>query len=436
MTHVTRRGILAGIGLSIPATAMLTGCGGGRTPGGAAGSGLSAWALSGARQDVYKKSFERWDEENPDDTFSVEYFANDAYKEKIRTAVGSGNAPTLIYNWAGGALGDYVTSGDVADLTGKVDELGGRVIPSVMAAGKIDGKQYAVPSNDSQPVILFLNKPLLEQHGITPPTTWEELLAAIDALKSAGLTPISLAGSSVWPELMWIEYLADRIGGETVFEDIAAQKKDAWSNPAITGALEKIVELVDAGAFGDGFSSVVADAGADVALIHTDKAGMLLQGSWVYGSFKQDAPDFVSGGKLGYLTFPAVTGGSGDPVNIVGNPANYWAVSATADEDTQAKAIEYLNGFNLDEAAVDDIIALGGIPAVTGIEERLSSTGDDAEFLGLAYSMVSQAPHFQLSWDQALTSSQSQELLTNLSQVFLKQKSPADFVAAMNATIE
>lgn len=436
MAHVTRRGVLAGIGLSVPALTMMTACGGGKKPGGADPKGLSAWTLSGARQSVYENSFKRWDEKNPDQKFSVEYFANDAYKEKIRTAVGSGNAPTLIYNWAGGTLAEYAKNSNVADLTGKVDELAKRVIPSVLETGKVDGKQYAVPSNDSQPVILYYNKDLFDQHKVTPPTTWDELMKAVDVFKGAGLIPISLAGSSVWPELMWIEFLTDRIGGEGVFQKIATGTKDAWSDPAITGALEKIVQLVDAGAFGSGFSSVVADAGADVALLHTGKAAMLLQGSWVYGSFKQDAPDFVTGGKLGYLNFPSVPEGKGDPANIVGNPANFWSVSSKADKDVQAKAIEYLNTYNLDEAAVDDIIAAGGVPAVTGLQDKLASAGEDSEYLTYAYSMVAEAPAFTLSWDQALSSAQAQELLTNLSQVFLKQKTPADFVTAMNATIE
>ena len=46
------------------------------------------------------------------------------------------------------------------------------------------------------------------------------------------------------------------------------------------------------------------------------------------------------------------------------------------------------------------------------------------------------APHFQLSWDQALPPQQATELLTNLSQVFLGQITPDQFVTAMNATLQ
>ena len=436
MMHPTRRTTLAGLGLSLPVLAGLSACGGGKKPTGGAGSpsSLSVWALTGAKEDTYQASFDAWNEDHPDDSFAVEFFANDSYKEKIRTAIGSGNAPTLVFNWAGGTLDDYVANDSVIDLTGKVDDVLARTIESINTVGEIDGKQYGVPNNDTQPVILYYNTALFEEHSVTPPTTWEELLTAVETFSAAGITPISLAGQSVWPELMYIQYLTDRIGGEEVFENIVAGEEDAWSDPAITEALEAIIELVEAGAFGNAFGSVAADAGADAALVHTGQAAMLLQGSWVYGTFKQDAPDFVAEGNLGFLNFPAKEGGSGDPANVVGNPANYWSISADADEDVQELAIRYLNDYNLNDDMVQSFLEMGAIPAVEGLEEKFAGL-DDEEFLSFAYDMVLSAPHFQLSWDQALAPAPAQELLNNLSRIFLGEITPEEFVDSMNATL-
>ena len=436
MKPVTRRATLAALGISLPALVTLSACGGGTQPSGGAGSpsSFSVWALTGAKQETYQASFDAWDAANPDNPIAVEFFANDSYKEKIRTAIGSGNAPTLVFNWAGGTLADYVDNGSVVDLTGKVDETLSRTIESISTVGQIDGKQYAVPNNDTQPVILYYSTELFEKHGVTPPTTWDELMTAVETFSAAGITPFALAGQSVWPELMYIQYLTDRIGGEGVFQKVLDGEADAWSDPAITSALEKIIELRDAGAFGDAFGSVSADAGADAALVHTGQAAMVLQGSWVYGTFKQDAPDFVADGKLGFLNFPSVDDGAGDPSNVVGNPANFWSVSADATEEVQELAIKYLNDINLGDDMVEDFLAMGAIPAVTGLEDRLADL-DDGEFLSFAYDMVLGASHFQLSWDQALAAAPAQELLTNLSKIFLGEMQPADFVSAMNATI-
>ena len=437
MMQPTRRATLAGLGLTIPALAGLSACGGGTQPSGGGGSpsSLSVWALTGAKEDTYQGSFDAWNEANPDNEFAVEFFANDSYKEKIRTAIGSGNAPTLVFNWAGGTLGDYVANESVVDLTGKVDDVLSRSIDSIATIGEVDGKQYGVPNNDTQPVVLYYSTALFEEHSVTPPTTWDELMTAVETFSAAGITPISLAGQSVWPELMYIQYLTDRIGGEGVFQKVVDGEADAWSDPAITSALEAIIELVDAGAFGNAFGSVAADAGADAALVHTGQAAMLLQGSWVYGTFKQDAPEFVADGGLDFLNFPAKDGGTGDPANVVGNPANYWSVSADADPEVQELAIQYLNDFNLNDDMVDSFLAMGAIPAVEGLEEKFAGLEDEA-FLSFAYDMVLNAPHFQLSWDQALAPAPAQELLNNLSRIFLGEIQPEEFVSNMNATLD
>lgn len=427
--RISRRTLAAGV--SLAAVLAMSACGG-SDPGGSGGD-ASAWTLTGGSEATFQSSFEAWNSDNADAQIKAEFFANDAYKEKIRTAVGSGNAPTLIYSWAGGALQDYVENGDVVDLTDSTSQLQERLVPSVLGTGTVDGAVYAVPNNNAQPIVLYSNNKVLSDAGIDgAPTTFDELLDDVAKLKSSGVdTPIALAGQSQWPELMWIEYLADRVGGPETFQAVIDGEPDAWSSPEMIQALEMIQELVDAGAFGDKFGSVVADSNADVALLHTGKAGMLLQGAWVYSTFLTDAPDFVSSGDLGFANFPAVEGGKGDPANTVGNPANFWSVSASASKEQQDTAIKYLNEALFDDAYVNSLIQNGGVPVTTNAEAQLEQS-DQAPFLTFAYDMIKNAPSFQLSWDQALPADQAQALLSNLSEVFLGQKSPEEFADTMD----
>ncbi|GAB2517558.1 extracellular solute-binding protein [Paramicrobacterium agarici] len=430
----SRRRLALGTALLATAALTLSACGT-SGPGESAAGEASAWATTGSvHEQIWKTSFENWNSEHPDAEISVEWFNNDAYKEKIRTAIGAGTGPSLVFGWGGGTLADYVDQGKVVDLTGKVSNLVDRVLPSVVKNGMIGDKLYAVPNSQSQPVVLYYNTELFDEVGVDVPKTWNELLSAVDAFVDAGVTPFALAGASKWPELMWIQYLTDRIGGSEVFDAVLAGEEDAWSDPAIIEALEKIQELVDRGAFGDGFGSVVADTRADAALLHTGKAAMLLQGSWLYSSFLTDAPDFVERGRLATTSFPTIEGGAGDPANIVGNPANYWSVSADASEDVQDTVTSYLDEMVFSDDYTTQLIEGGGVPPVAGLEEELAKS-DNADFLTFAYDLVKNAPHFQLSWDQALRPSQAQELLTNLDLVFLKKSTPQQFVDAMNGTL-
>lgn len=423
--------------LGVTMSLALTACSGGAQPSGSGSSSdeASAWVLTGGTHElIWKDSFQTWNDANPDNSITAEWFANDAYKEKVRTAIGSGNAPTLIFGWGGATLKDYVNAGKVVDITADTQSVLDKVIPSIAEGGKVDGKVYAVPNIGTQPVVLYYNKQLFDEAGIKVPTTWDELLTAVDTFKSEGVIPIALAGASKWTNMMWLEYMFDRVGGSDVFSKIAAGEKDAWSDPAVSEALTKIQDLVKAGAFGDTFGSVVADNNADVALVHTGKAAMLLQGSWAYGTFLTDAADFVANDNLGFASFPIVEGGKGDPSAIVGNQSNFWSVSATASEAQQASAKKYLDNLFSDDY-VKKMVEGGDIPVTKDAEKFIEGT-DQAEFVDFGYNLVLNSSNFQLSWDMELPSDTAQVLLDNIQQLFSLSITPQQFIDTMNATIK
>lgn len=421
--------------LSATAALALTACSGGAQPSGASGDGATAWVLTGGtHEQIWKDSFNSWNETNSDAPIATEWFANDAYKEKVRTAIGSGNAPTLIFGWGGATLKDYVAAGKVEDITADTTAVLDKVIPSIAEGGKVDGKVYGVPNIGTQPVVLYYNKQLFEEAGVAVPTTWNELLAAIETFKAKGIIPISLAGSSKWTNMMWLEYMFDRIGGSEVFDKISSNEKDAWSDPAVVESLTKIQELVKVGAFGDTFGSVVADNNADVALVHTGKAAMLLQGSWAYGTFLTDSADFVAAGNLGFAAFPSVEGGKGDPSAIVGNQSNFWSISSNASDTAKASAKKYLDNLFSDEY-VKSMVEGGDIPVTKDAQKFIEGT-EQADFVSFGYDLVLNSTNFQLSWDQELPSDTSQVLLDNIQQLFNLSITPEQFIDAMNATIK
>jgi len=427
MTLVKRRTAVIAAGLAAVVSLTATACG---SSGPSSGGGATAWALTGGDEQTVRTSFEAAG-------IDAQYFGNDAYKQKVRTAIGANEAPTLIFNWSGGMLQSWVAAGKVMDLSQEAannPSFVDRFLPSVARTGVLDGKTYAIPNNGMQPVVLFYNKELFDRIGAQPPKTWDELMALVPRFNAAGIAPFSMGGQSKWPQLMWEEYLVDRIGGPEVFEAIAANKPGAWSDPAIIQANTMIQQLVDADGFVRGFNSIATDSNADTALLFTGKAAMYLMGSWAFPTIKQADPGFIADGKLGWTTFPTVEGGKGDPADIVGNPANYWSISAAATEEQKSAALQYLREDLMNDSYVDSLLAGGSVPPLTGIEDKIAKT-EDPEYLTAVYEMAANAPNFQLSWDQALSPGQADALLTNLEQLFLKQITPEQFSDNMNATL-
>jgi raffinose/stachyose/melibiose transport system substrate-binding protein len=439
-TSVGSPRVLLAMGLAALVTGVAA-CGtsgpqpGGSTSGGDGGA-PSAWVISGVTEKAFQNSFDSWNAAHSGQRFIIQEFANDPYKQKIRTAVGARQAPTLIYGWGGGVLKSYVDAGSVEDISDLATDpaLKGRFLPAVAAAGTVNGKTYAVPNNGVKPVVFYYNKDLFAKIGAQPPKTWGELMALVPRFKSAGIAPLTVSGQAKWPLLPWLAYLVDRIGGPQVMNDVLAGKSNAWTDPAVTQANQKIQELVKAGGFVKGFSSISTDSGADVALMYTGKAAMTLGLPATYQTIKTADPAFVTGGKLGYFPFPAVEGGKGDPADVVGNPTNFWSISSAATSAQKQAARDYIKSDLLNQKYAADLLAVGNVPPVADMQDVIAKSADPPYF-SMIYDLTAQAPHFQLSLDQALAPEQGDKLLTELQQIFLSQITPEQFAAAMNSTI-
>src|SRR6476469_165672 len=113
----SRRSFLALAALA-PFAAVVTSACGTSGPGASSGGGASMWYLSGEpNQTTMQKAVDAFGSTNPDNKVAVTYFQNDAYKTKIKTAIGAGQAPTIVYGWGGGTLKSYVDANQVEDLT-------------------------------------------------------------------------------------------------------------------------------------------------------------------------------------------------------------------------------------------------------------------------------------------------------------------------------
>lgn len=421
-TSLVLIGSMAACGSSGPA-------GGG---GGGGGDTAQVWALQDAAlAPILEGSIERFNEQSEAGEAELTTFGNDPYKQRLRIAIGTPTAPDLFFNWGGGNLKEYVDAGEVEDLTGLLDEnpeLRDAFLPSVLAGAELDGANYGLPMRGMQPVVLYYNQAVLDEAGATVPTTWAEMLTAVDQLKAAGKTPVALAGNQPWTELMWAEYLLDRVGGPQVFQNIRDGVEGGWQQPEVLEAMTLLQEFIERGAFGSDFASVGYDVGGASTILAQGDAGFHLMGSWEYTNQLDQSPDFVAAGDLGWTEFPAVEGGAGDPSNLVGNVSNFY--SLTADSGNKEAAREYLETQLTSDEYITDLIEAGDVPPVEGIRDQLAATdnGDHATFV---YDSAVAADNFQLSWDQDLTSDEANEMLEQLSRFFLGEIDAQGFVDAL-----
>ncbi|WP_406361124.1 extracellular solute-binding protein [Streptomyces sp. NBC_00715] len=429
MESYSRRWFLGAGATALASVGGLTACG---SDGGSGGGGtLTAFVYGDDAAKIQVKSVSRFNAsaaaKKTKGTVKLQKVPATDYPAKLRTAMGSPNAPDVFFNWGGGSIKAYKDAGQLVDLTDVIASdpvLKSGFLPSVLSAGGLDGKNYGVPMRGMQPVILFYNKTVFAEHKLQPPTTWDQLLDINAKLTKAKITPFALGGSDIWPELMWLEYLVDRIGGPDVFEKIKNGDASGWGDPAVLKAAQTVKELIDDGAFGKGYSSVGYGNGGAPAVFAKGRAAMHLMGSWEYSTQLGKFPDFAKK-NLGWCAFPKFEGGAGDIRNVVGNPTNYWSVNAR----TSNAAIAFLRD-SASEAYTKELIANGDVPATANAASLLDAS-PNPEFATFQYQMVQDAPAFTLSWDQAVAPNVSTPMLTEVNKLFVGKSSPAQFVSAL-----
>lgn len=134
----------------------------------------------------------------------------DAYNQKIKLLISSGDLPDIVLNGGNNITELAVRSGKVQDLTSYFNadpEWKTLFDEESLNFNSVDGKIYGVPVSKEISYIYY-NKELFEQAGLTAPEvayeTWDEFFAACDILKEKGITPLGMDTADLgWLSNLW-----------------------------------------------------------------------------------------------------------------------------------------------------------------------------------------------------------------------------------------
>ena len=168
-------------------------------------------------------------------------------------------------------------------------------------AVKVDGHYYAVPVNLHNENWVWYNKAVLAKAGAKEPTNLDEMFAAMDKVKAAGITPLALGGQG-WQEGITFRGVLLATGGQDLYFK-TFKDKDA-SNPQFRKALETFKKLkgyIDPGSPG-------RDWNLATGMVIEGKAAFQMMGDWAKGEFVnankvagKDYGCFMAGGpKMAY----------------------------------------------------------------------------------------------------------------------------------------
>ena len=99
-SSLSRRRFL-GLAAGAAGAATLAACGSsgpGTSSGSGGGGAATYWSLSGPPGQPYRQAaIDRFNKANPNSKITGTFYQNDDYKQKIKTALGAGQGPTMIW---------------------------------------------------------------------------------------------------------------------------------------------------------------------------------------------------------------------------------------------------------------------------------------------------------------------------------------------------
>jgi glucose/mannose transport system substrate-binding protein len=221
----------------------------------------------------------------------------------LQSRIAAGDYPDTFQTLGGAELKNYVDSGVLKPLDELWAELDyAAVIPGPLAkAVSVDGHPYVVPLNMHIQNILYYNKPLFEELGIEPPTTFAELMAAAATIKEArpNMAPLALGSKEKWGDAFVFDSILLEEGGPEYYVQLFKGEIDVAADPVFRAALEKFQELIPY--INADHSALTWDQA--VGLVGAEQAAMTIMGTWAIGAFTQGS-GWEPGVDFGAVTFP------------------------------------------------------------------------------------------------------------------------------------
>lgn len=261
----------------------------------------------------------------------------DAYNQKIKLLISSGDLPDIVFNGGNNITELAAKSGKVTDLTPYFEadpEWKALFDETSLNFNTVDGKIYGVPVSKEISYIYY-NKELFEKAGVEVPETsfanWDEFFKACDKLKAADITPLGMdTADSGWLTNLWMSALIGT-DGDAGNKWMNTLYPTDFNTPEVEKAAENIQKMFE------NYTTADAIGGKyDPMATHffNGEVAMFPNGPWMIPDFSQTekAPEGFYD-KVGIMLMP------GDGMEMVPTPGD---MVGAKDKDKIEAAVAFL----------------------------------------------------------------------------------------------
>lgn len=225
-----------------------------------------------------------------------------SHRVVLQARLSAGLPPDTWQTLGGAELKSYVDGGYLVPLDDLWAELNyADVIPGPLASAvTIDGHPYVVPLNMHIQNILYYNKALFEELGLTAPKNFDELMQVAAAIKEARpeMSPLALGTNEKWEAAFVLDSLLLEVGGPEYYVQLYKGEIDVANDPNFRTALERLEQLNEY--IYPAHASLTWDQSC--GLVVSEDSAMVLMGTWAIGYFQ--SREWTPGVEFSAVTFP------------------------------------------------------------------------------------------------------------------------------------
>lgn len=244
---------------------------------------IFSWWTNGGEATGLLKMYEIYEAANPGVEIinaTVAGGAGTNAKTVLKTRLQGGQPPDSWQVHAGKELTSYVDADQMEPLTQFFKDQGfDKVMPPLLLEQiTYKGDIWSVPVNIHRSNVLWYNKKLFDDNGLTPPTTIEEFYEVAEQLKALNVTPLAVGSKDKFEVPHLFESILLAVFGPEDYAKLFTNEI-TWDDPRVLEAAEiaqKFLEYANA----DRASLSWSDA---MQLVLDGKAGMTIMGDWAEG---------------------------------------------------------------------------------------------------------------------------------------------------------
>jgi raffinose/stachyose/melibiose transport system substrate-binding protein len=306
-------------------------------------------------------SIDKFLKSHPNVDLVMDNMVHDSYDTKIKTLAAANQLPD-VFLLKGSWIDTWAQAGLITPINWIPDT--NKAWKDGFLAGVFDpfmrnGKDiYGIPEQLTITSLVYYNAAIFEKAGIRSfPKTWPEFEKAIQAIKTAGYTPIALGNKDKWvAESCILSTLGDRYTGTDWFFKVRDGKGAKFTDPEFVQALGTFQKLAASGAFNKDFNSI--DNNQQEALFFNGSAAMFIEGEWALtGVISSSKPEVLKSVRLAIL--PSIQGGKGASNAVSGGASWSWGVKANL-SDEKKKAVSDLIVALTDRDYQKQVLEAGG----------------------------------------------------------------------------